>query len=181
MKPSRFTKRTSRRVRAALACGVLLGTGAIGTTALWSTSAATVSGKFTTTALEIKANTVKEHNFAFSGPVYPGYTTTPTVINVQNTGATAFRYSVSVSSSSSLGRSMTLKMTANSTCTGTSIVSAQPIPASPVLFAGNRGPLTAGTGVEALCVQLTMPPSGVPQTVAGTSGTVLFTFDATSA
>ncbi|MGO3328170.1 MAG: hypothetical protein ACTIMF_16480, partial [Gordonia sp. (in: high G+C Gram-positive bacteria)] len=79
MRRPRLAYSLSRRVRAVLACGVLLGTGTIGTTALWSTSAATVSGQFTTAALEIKANGVKEYTFAFSGPVYPGYTTTPAV------------------------------------------------------------------------------------------------------
>ncbi|MCF8589977.1 hypothetical protein [Gordonia liuliyuniae] len=181
MKRPRIAEGTSRRVRAVLACGILLGTGAIGTTALWSTSAATVSGTFTTAALDIRANDEKSYAFDFSGPVYPGYTTAPRVINVQNKGATAFTYRVSVSSGQPVGRGMQLKMTADTACSGTAIVSAHPITENPVVVSAGRGPLSAGTGAEALCVQLTMPASGVSQSVAGTSGTVLLTFDATSA
>lgn len=176
----RITKNVSRRVRAVLACGVLLGTGAIGTTALWSTSAATVSGEFTTTELEITANGTKTVPFNFSGPVYPGYTTTPVVIAVTNAGSRTFKYNVSVSSGQAVGRAMRLTLGGTS-CTGAGTVTDEVISSTPTVVSPGRGALAAGA-TESLCIRLTMPATGVLQSgVAGQSGTVLLTFDAVSA
>ncbi|MDV7100251.1 hypothetical protein R4227_08925 [Gordonia amicalis] len=173
----------SSRLRALLTCGILLTTGAIGTTALWSTTAATTSGTFTTANLEIKANGSVAHTFAFPGALLPG-NTTAYVVNVQNTGSVQFHYDAKVSSSTALGQAMRLRVVVDgtvsgTTCTsGTQIATNLAITGSPVAFATNRGPLAATTGTEALCMQLTLP-STAAGSLAGTSGSVTFTFDAT--
>ncbi|WP_232716113.1 hypothetical protein [Gordonia metallireducens] len=177
----RWSPGASRRVRAMLTCGILLTTSAIGTTALWSTTAATTSGTFTTANLEIKANGSVAHTFAFPGSLVPG-DTTANVVTVQNTGTVAFTYSAKVSSATTLGRAMQLRVVTGGTvsgsvCTGgTQLVTGVPITATATTFA-TRPSLAAATGAEALCMQLTLPTNAAG-TLAGTTGTVTFTFDA---
>ena len=181
----RFTPQRSRRVRALLACGILLGTGAFGTAAFWSTSAATVSGQFTTAHLEIRAEGQEHYTFTFPGTLLPG-DTTAVLLNVQNTGSVPFGYDGKVSSGSTLGTAMTLTARAGGSvsgaaCTGgTVLTTGQAITGTASsFFPAARGPLAAGTGTDPLCLQLTLP-TGAPGVLAGTSGTVTFTFDATS-
>lgn len=178
----------SRRVRALLTCGILLGTSAVGTAALWSTSSATVSGQFSTASLAIQANGSVAHTFTFPGTLLPG-DTTAAVINVQNTGSIPLVYNASVSSSSALGTAMTLTARSGGTlgsgsvsgttvCTGGAQVALNvAITATAAAFSSGRGPLAPATGTESLCVQLTLPTSA-DAALAGTSGTVTFTFDA---
>ncbi|GAC82344.1 hypothetical protein GP2_002_00140 [Gordonia paraffinivorans NBRC 108238] len=182
-----WSPNVSRRVRALLSCGILLTTGTLGTTALWSTTAATTSGTFTTANIELRVNGTDAYTFTFPGSLLPG-STTAAVVNVQNVGSVAIRYNARVSSSDALGQAMQLKVTAGgsvsgSTCTaGTGLVAdGVSITGADAAFATSRGPLAATSGVETLCLQLTLPMSA-PGTLAGNTGkTVKFTFDATAA
>ncbi|GAB85885.1 hypothetical protein RVF83_22565 [Gordonia rubripertincta] len=176
----------SRRLRALLTCGILLTTATIGTTALWTTSAATTSGTFTTANVEIKANGSASYLFAFPGSLLPG-DTTAFVINVQNTGSVSFHYNSKVSSATALGQAMLLKVVAGgsvsgSTCVpganGIQVADNVPITGNPVAFSTGRGPLAATSGSEALCLQLTLPTTAAGN-LAGTGGSVTFTFDTT--
>ncbi|MCZ0913939.1 hypothetical protein O0V02_16200 [Gordonia amicalis] len=175
----------SRRVKALLTCGVLLGTGAIGTTALWSTTAATVSGQFTTATIAIRANSEVAHTFTFPGTLLPG-DTTAYVVDVQNIGGVQFSYTASRSSSSPLAQAMLLSarygLVANVSGTTTSCsggTSVGPIAiGSTMATIASRGPLAAGTGVERWCFQLSLPATA-SSTLAGTTGAVTFTFSAT--
>ncbi|EGD56932.1 hypothetical protein [Gordonia neofelifaecis] len=187
---------TSKRVRALLACGILLGTGAIGTSALWSTTSHTLSGQFTTATIEIRANGSAAATVSFPDTLLPGYTTA-TMVDVKNTGTLAFTYLPSVGSSNtatSVGQWTTLKSTvvaAGTSVTGTStgttcpagiatLVSAQNVTTAKAGFSGVVArPLAIGT-TERLCMQLTLRMD-TPASFAGlaSAGTVTFTFDAT--
>lgn len=172
----------SRRIRALLACGVLLGSGAMGTAALWSTSAQTVSGTFTTAYLKIQANGSSPYTFTFPGALLPG-SSTAFLIQVQNAGSTPFTYVGSVQSASALGQATTLTSrvdgtVSGTTCTGGSGVTGQSVTSLKSSFRSASGVLPAMTGTENVCVQLTLT-AGANASLAGSSGTVLFTFDAT--
>ncbi|MEJ9078034.1 MULTISPECIES: hypothetical protein [Gordonia] len=172
----------SRRVRALLACGLLLGSGAMGTAALWSTSAQTVSGTFTTAYLKIQTNGSTPYSFTFPGSLLPG-SSTAFLIQVQNVGSTPFTYVGSVQSASALGQATTLTSrvggtVSGPTCTGGSGVTGQAVTGTKAAFRSTSGVLPATTGTENVCVQLTLP-LGAVGTLAGSTGTVLFTFDAT--
>lgn len=175
----------SRRFRALLSIGMVIGISVVGTLALWSTTVNTQSGVFTTASINIAANDVKAASFAFSPTgLLPGQSAAQ-VVKVTNTGSTAFSYSAAVQSSSALGQGMTLTVVAGATASngacgaGTSLATGTAIGAGATTFASNRGPLAATSGVENLCLQLTLP-SGAGSNLAGTSGTVLFTFTATA-
>lgn len=202
MRPGWKTAVTSKRVRALLACGVLLGTGAIGTSALWSTTSQTLSGTFTTGVLKIEANGSHTATLTFPGTLLPAYTTAA-MVDVQNVGSVALTYVPSVQATGTsgtpptdVGRWTTLKSTvvaANATVgsasTGTvcpsgsaTLVSAQNVSTAKTEFTGvPPRPLAVGSS-ERLCMQLTLrtdTPAQYAGLNLGSAGSVVFFFDAT--
>ncbi|MGU3292549.1 SipW-dependent-type signal peptide-containing protein [Williamsia sp. M5A3_1d] len=175
----------SRRFRAVLSVGMVLGLGVVGTLALWSSTVTTQSGTFTTATISILADNSKSATFAFSpSGVLPGRSAAK-VITVSNAGSTALQYSAAVSSADVLGRGMTLTVvptstSANGVCgTGTALTTGTAITATPTTFVTGRGPLAATSGAETLCVQVNLPIDA-PATLAGTSGTITLTFTGTA-
>ncbi|GAA1456621.1 hypothetical protein [Williamsia maris] len=175
----------SRRFRALLSIGMVIGISVVGTLALWSTTVNTQSGVFTTATINIQADASKAASFAFSPTaLLPGQSAAK-VVAVTNTGTAAFSYSAAVQSSTALGQGMTLTVVAGATATngvcgtGTSVTTGTAIAAGATTFASNRGPLAATNGVENLCLQLNLPIAAAAG-LAGTSGSVLFTFTATA-
>lgn len=175
----------SRRFRAVLSVGMVLGIGVVGTLALWSSTVTTNSGTFTTATISILADNSKSATIAFApNGLLPGKSAAK-VITVSNAGTTALQYSAAVASSDALGQGMTLTVVPNAAATngvcsaGTALTTGAAITASPVTFVTGRGPLAAATGAENLCVQVTLP-IGAPATVAGTSGTITLTFTGTA-
>ena len=178
----------SRRFRALLSIGMVIGISVVGTLALWSTTVNTQSGVFTTATINIAANDVKAATFNFSPTgLLPGQSAAQ-VVRVTNSGSAAFSYSAAVQSPSTLGQGMTLTAVAGATATngvcgtGTSVTTGTTIGSGATTFASNRGPLAATNGIENLCLQLNLPggPGGAAANLAGISGTVLFTFTATA-
>lgn len=198
MKRPDVRRQTSRRIRALLACGILLGTGAVGTSALWSTTAATESGTFTTATIEILANQTKNATITFDAapPLLPGYTTAA-MIDVKNSGSLNFTYVPSVQGSAgatSVAQYTTLKSVQvgqaagvvpstgrGSTCpAGAAVGSSLNVSTQKVAFAPARS-LNVGNS-ERLCMQLTVrmdAPDSAAGRAGGTAGSVTFTFDAT--
>lgn len=171
----------SRRTRALLSIGMVVGISVVGTLALWSSTVSTRSGVFTTATINILADGSKASTFTFSpSGLLPGKSAAK-VVAVTNTGSAPLTYSAAVSSSTTLGRALTLTVVAGATASngvcgaGTSLTSGSAITATATTFATNRGPLAATNGSENLCVQVTLPLTA-DASLADTSGTVVFTF-----
>ncbi len=171
----------SRRTRALLSIGMVVGISVVGTLALWSSTVSTRSGVFTTATINLLADGSKASTFTFSpSGLLPGQSAAK-VVTVSNTGSTALTYSAAVSSPDALGRAMTLTVVAggavtNGVCgSGTSLTSGTVITATATTFVTNRGPLAATNGSENLCVQVSLPLSA-DASLAGTSGSVALTF-----
>ena len=171
----------SRRTRALLSIGMVVGISVVGTLALWSSTVSTRSGTFTTATITILADGSKASTFTFTpSGLLPGKSAAK-VVTVSNTGSTALTYSAAVSSADALGRAMTLTVVAgaaasNGVCgSGTSVTSGAAITASATTFVTNRGPLAATNGSENLCVQVGLPLTA-DASLAGTSGAVALTF-----
>ncbi|WP_132991796.1 hypothetical protein [Gordonia zhaorongruii] len=183
MSRPRLPGNISRRVSALLTCGVLLGTGAAGTAAYWSTSSTTQSGEFTTASLKITASGSTDYAFPFPASLLPG-DSSAALVNVENVGTVPFDYVGSVHSAHALGRAVTLTVRSGGTvdggtCSGgTPVVANRSITGGKAAFTGSRGPLSAQTGAEALCLQITLPETAAGS-LAGSSGSIQFTFDAT--
>ncbi|MDV7133202.1 hypothetical protein [Williamsia muralis] len=175
----------SRRLRAILSIGMVIGISVVGTMALWSSTVSTQSGVFTTATIDIHIldNGTETASFAFA-PVglLPGQSAAK-VITVSNTGSAAFTYNALVSSANALGQGMTLKVVAgatatNGTCgTGTTLTTSATITSTATAFFTGRGPVAASGGTDALCLQLSLPITALAS-LAGTSGSVVFTFNA---
>lgn len=200
MKLPGFSSGTSRRVRALLACGILLGTGAVGTTALWSTTAATTSGTFKTAGVEIQVGPSggsyqASYAFTFPNNLLPG-STTAAIVQVKNTGGIPFTYSSAVTGANA-GLSTTLvarRATASpvsiaggtysddKTCSGgESMTAGIGVATGSQTFSTTSGTLAAAA-VQDICLQVTLSMS-TPGTYAGltNAGTVTVTFTATAA
>lgn len=171
----------SRRTRAVLSIGMVVGISVVGTLALWSSTVTTRSGQFTTATITILADGTKSSTFAFAPTgLLPGQSAAR-VVAVSNTGSAALTYSAAVSSPDALGRGMTLTVVpgataANGSCgTGTPLTTNSAITGTPTTFVTNRGPLAAVTGAENLCVEVDLPTTA-DGALAGTSGSVVLTF-----
>ncbi|ALG84083.1 hypothetical protein [Gordonia phthalatica] len=167
-------------MRALLASGILLGTGAIGTSALWSTTAATTSQEFTTANVDIRANGEKSLSFSFPEALLPGRSTA-FVIKVQNIGSVPFTYTATVQSPDALGRAVTLSYAtgvapSNGACPGAG--TSTTITGTPTEFRATTSWLSPTTGVDALCLQLSLPTTA-DGALAGQSGSARFIFSAT--
>lgn len=175
----------SRRTRAVLSMGMVIGIAVVGTLALWSSTVSTRSGEFTTATITILADGVKSASFAFApSGILPGQSAAK-VVTVSNTGTAPFRYTASVSSADALGQGVTLTAVAGATASGgtcgpgTVLTTAKSITSTASAFATGRGPVAATSGTDPLCVQLNLPTTA-PASLAGTSGSVLFTFTASA-
>lgn len=176
----------SRKLRALLSVGMLVGVSVVGTLALWSTTVATRSGVFTTATINILANTSKNASLTFApSGILPGQSTA-TLVTVTNTGSTAFQYVAAAGSSTPLGQAMTVTAAAGGTATGgkctggTALVANSAItPTTPTAFITGRGPVAAVTGTDTICVQLNLPLTAQAN-LAGTTGSVVFTFTASA-
>lgn len=171
----------SRRTRAILSIGMVVGISVVGTLALWSSTVSTRSGVFTTATINLLADGSKASTFTFTpSGLLPGKSAAK-VVAVSNTGTTALTYAAAVSSPDALGRAMTLTVVAGATASnglcgaGTSLTSGTAITSTPTTFVSNRGPLAATNGSENLCVQITLPLTA-DASLAGTSGSVALTF-----
>lgn len=175
----------SRRLRAVLSIGMVIGIGVVGTLALWSSTVNTRSGVFTTATINVLADGVKSGSFTFApSGILPGQSAAK-VVTVSNTGSASFTYTASASSGNALGQGVTLTAVAGATTSsgicgpGTTLTTAKAITATPTAFATGRGPVAPTSGTDTLCFQLNLPLTA-PANLAGTSGSVLFTFNATA-
>lgn len=190
----RFIK--SARLRALMSLGMVLGLGAMGTLAVWSTSATATSGEFVTGSVDIKldgndglqADTYKI-NFPVT-PLLPGQSTAK-LIPVQNRGTLPFNYGVTVVGSGALPAALSLSARSDATvnvgatsltCTGgTAQNTVSPVPTSnaTALVPNNSiGPLPANTGNTNLCVQVNLL-SAAANNLQGVSTTLTLVFTAT--
>ncbi|MBY3989814.1 hypothetical protein HQO84_10920 [Rhodococcus fascians] len=199
--PVSFSRRTfqlmgSARLRALLSLGMVLGLGAVGTLAVWSTSATATSGEFVTGSVDIRLDgdeglVSKMYPFTFPvQPLLPGQSTA-TVVAVQNRGSLAFRYGVSVVGSGSLSSVLSLSampsgsVSSNGTsrtCTGGTAQTAVVPSASSQVMVPNAsvGPVAATTGNTDLCIQATLSP-GAATNFQGTQANLTLLFTATGA
>lgn len=175
----------SRRLRAVLSIGTVIGIGVVGTMALWSSSVNTRSGEFTTATINILADGVKGASFSFApAGILPGQSAAK-VVTISNSGTAAFTYSAAVSSADPLGQGVTLTAVAGATvsggtCTGGAVLTtAKSITGTASAFTTGRGPVAANSGTDVLCFQLNLPIDASVN-LAGTQGSVLFTFTASA-
>jgi predicted ribosomally synthesized peptide with SipW-like signal peptide len=181
----------SARVRALLSLGMVLGLGAVGTLAAWSTATTTNSGVFTTGTVDLQLN-------GNNGPVSVGFNSPLTVLPgkslaaillVQNKSNLDFKYTIDAAGgagtlTSSLrmtviaGNDTAVSNNACSTSSNTTVV-ANSIALGASTRIASRGSLAANTGVEKLCIQFTLP-TGVDNAVQGTVGNAQLVFTASS-
>ncbi|MGB3302540.1 hypothetical protein [Gordonia sp. (in: high G+C Gram-positive bacteria)] len=189
MKLPNISAGMSRRVRALLACGILLGTGAVGTAALWSTTAATTSGQFTTAGVEIMVGPSggphqASYNFTFPGNLLPG-STTAQIVQVKNTGGIPFTFT-SAATQSGVGAFTTLtarRSTTSAVNIGTGPYGEPACGTGGVVMAMGTavGPIAAG-GVQDICLGIRLNDN-TPGSYANSAaaGTLTVTFTATAA
>lgn len=198
--PSRLrTSLGSARVRAVLALGMVLGTGAVGTMAAWTDTATATSGAFSTGSIDLQLNSVQGNPTAYAFTALTKANMTPgqsiaAMLPVQNKGSVAFNYLATVTSTTStlaphmrgstyLGGTATNNATTNvGTCSGTLLKG----PVALVSGGTSTGniidsrPMVATTGVENICFLVAVDVAA-PTTVQGTTVTATFNFTATSA
>ncbi|MGU3435799.1 SipW-dependent-type signal peptide-containing protein [Actinomycetes bacterium M1A6_2h] len=180
----------SARVRALLSLGMVLGLGAVGTLAAWSTATTTASGVFTTGTIDIQLNgnqgATSTTPFVFSptASVVPE-ASVAVVLPVQNKGSVAFTYTTSVVGENTAGKAYQLTAlyggatSDGKTCTGGTATSPPTVSLlNSVSIGGSRG-LAPASNPDNICLQFTLPitTTGV---ATGDVGNVLFTFLATS-
>lgn len=199
MKLFGLTTATTRRVRALLACGIVFGTGAVGTTALWETTATTMSGEFTTAAVSIKvgdpSGTLFEDPYAFSfpGSLLPGYATAR-IIRIKNDGLIPFTYTSTVVGANAGANTALVARRAGASAVGTttnafgdtlctsggdSMTIGVAVTTAPTVFGGASGALAAG-GTQDVCIQLTLNMNTPAAYASRSDGTATFTFTATA-
>lgn len=186
----------SARVRALLSLGMVLGLGAVGTLAVWSTSATATSGEFVTGSVDIRLDgneglVSSPYTFTFPvQPLLPGQSTAA-VIAVQNRGSLPFRYGVSVVGSGSLSSALSVSAMpsgtvstngSSRTCTdGTAQTAVVPSASSQVMIPNaSIGPIGATTGNANLCIQVTLS-SGATTNLQNTQASLTLLFTATGA
>lgn len=178
------------RTRALLSAGVLLGAGAVATSAYWH-NAATVEGvSVQSGAIHVDLatnNRVKPETYVWSdlsGSIPAAGGSVAKVIRVRNnsTGRLTFSYDVSASATGALGAALKVTVrkggtVSGSTCTGGTAVGAANATLNGFSASGGSLAATAGTPYHDLCVQVTLPAgSGVG---GFQSSNVAFTFAAT--
>ncbi len=181
-----FNVLSSTRVRALLSLGMVLGLGAVGTLAAWSSTVVATSGQFTTGTVDITINNSNDPVTYASAPLtglFPGSITSG-AFTVRNVGSTYFSYSVAVTGTG-LGAffDVTVRKDGSVTapCTdGTAVTpSLAPLPAN-LQIAPVAAPLAATSGVQVLCVSLRLSPDA-PASAQSSTGNVSLLFTATGA
>ncbi len=180
----------SRRLRAVLSLGCILGLGVVGTSAAWSDEATAVSGTFSTGSVDIQLNNSQGNPTAYAfttlnmSSMKPGQSKAAT-LPVQNKGTLPFNYSMSTSASGALAPYLTVAIypggsASNSgnigSCTG-SALSGHPAALSSVTVP-SRGPLAATSGSETLCFLVALSATA-PTSVQSATASATFTFTAT--
>jgi predicted ribosomally synthesized peptide with SipW-like signal peptide len=187
---ARNHSRRTGRARAVMAMGVVLGLGAIATTALWTDSATVAGTTISTGTLDLKVDgqdSVTGYTSLNITNMVPG-ASVAAVLTIANAGNVPFTYLASSAATNTpvakdLAGALQLKVTGATSITG----------ASPTATCGgttlagtgaalNTGlvttarPLSAGTN-EKICVQITLP-STAANALQGASTAVTLQFDA---
>lgn len=176
------------RTRALLAAGLLVGTGAVATSAYWTSKKSVTGVSFTTGAMHIDLAgdfRVKPESYAWTALNLTGMTpgsTAAAVLPVSNnsTGTATFSYRVQGAATNALGGVLQVTVlrggsVSGSTCTGGTAVGS----ANATLngFDQPAGATLAPGASANICVQVKLPTgTGVS---AGSTSTVTFTFPAT--
>ncbi|MCW2856063.1 MAG: hypothetical protein JWR52_1678 [Marmoricola sp.] len=198
-----FSHLKSVRLRAVLSLGVVLGLGATGTFAFWTSSVAVTGTTFTAGSLSMQVdNTSGYSNVAGTlsmSNMAPGATSAQ-ILTIKNSGSVPLKWTLTqqlsgtnaASFSTAGSLSVTVKTGASiagsgnaATCSGGTVVGAATTlttTASPVV--ATRQPTTAGSGVGAggtvpLCFQVTFDPAA-PTSLEGLTAQDTFTFTGTS-
>ena len=185
----------SARVRALLALGMVLGTGAVGTMAAWTDTATATSGAFSTGTIDLQLNGNQGNPTAYAFTALTKANMSPgqsiaAMLPVQNKGSVAFTYTANTTSTTST-LAPYLKVSTYSggtaanasnvgTCSGTSIIANTSLVngGTSANIIGTRS-LPATSGVDDICFLVTLD-AAAPSTVQGTTVTVTFNFTATS-
>ncbi|MET1060113.1 MAG: SipW-dependent-type signal peptide-containing protein [Nocardioides sp.] len=184
----------SRRARALLSLGVVLGLGSVTTLAYWTDSAALTGGTFKSGTIDLKLDSVDNNPSSFStgfamNNMAPGQSKA-VVVPVQNTGNVAFTYVASGISNNiapnpgTLASLLDFKVvplgtvsgsSPTQTCTGTGTFSGSLASSTSVVTTART--LAPGAS-ENVCIQATLPAG----TTTGQNNTAnaVFTFTATS-
>ncbi|GAB4004775.1 SipW-dependent-type signal peptide-containing protein [Nocardioides ultimimeridianus] len=165
------------RTRALLATGLLLGTGAVATSAYWTTKKTVTGTSFTTGTMHIVLGST---SLNLSGMTAGSSAASLFPVSNTSTGAVAFSYRIKASATNTLGSALTTTVrvggsVSGSTCTGGTLVGS----AGAALNGFNQpaGADLAQGGAANVCIQVTLPSTA---TVApGSTSTVTFTFPAT--
>lgn len=181
----------SARARALMSIGIVLGLGAVGTLAAWSDTSTATSGIFTTGTLDIKLGEPfpGSDNVTLAtlgnAAIVPG-TTVSSPLKINNNGSVPFSYKIEVvASNAALGGLLDSSIYAAATCTVSPASTVEKLTPSkffqqttPTPGDLTRGPIAVGAS-DQLCISVTMPSSVAAPSVPA-SGTVSFTFRATS-
>ena len=182
----------SARVRAALSLGVVLAVGATGTFAYWTDAVPITGATFTAGTIDLKVNnadTVSGYTSLNLATMVPGNSMAGT-LTIKNSGTAPLKYTATSSSTPvALSGAMTVKVTGDTsatgsspsmTCAGTALAGSATalggLTDTPLLGTGRQ--LAAG-GSETICIQVTLP-STASSTLQGASSAVTFTFSGTS-
>jgi predicted ribosomally synthesized peptide with SipW-like signal peptide len=186
----------SARTRAALSLGVVLALGATGTFALWTDSATIGGTTFTAGTIDLQVDSVTYATLNLATMV-PGNSVAGTLV-IKNNGDVPLKYTAAVAASNldnkNLSGSLTVKVTADTTTTGTApavrcagaplansgtSVNGSLIPTGRQLAPRGTEPQPAPGSTETICVQVTLDPSA-PSSLQGAKTDVTFTFTGTS-
>jgi predicted ribosomally synthesized peptide with SipW-like signal peptide len=182
----------STRVLAALSLGAVLTLGVSGTYALWSDSVPVSGVTISSGVLDLKVNTLDAvpayTDLNLTGMV-PGNTVAG-ILTVRNAGTIPLTYYTTASASNAdakgLGAALVVKVTADSTVTGTAparTCAGTALATTGTTFAGNlvgapatQRALAVGAS-ETLCIQATLPTTAA-STLQGASTNIALTFTA---
>jgi predicted ribosomally synthesized peptide with SipW-like signal peptide len=181
----------SPRVRAALALGVVLSAGTLGTRASWTDAVTVVGASFSTGTIDLKVNNADANadftSIGLTGMV-PG-STTAGVLTVKNSGTADLKFTATTASTNADGKNLAgalvVKVTADSavtgsglarTCAGTALAGTGTALTGSLVSTGRV--LAAGAS-EKLCVQVTLPANAA-SALQGATTTATLTFSGTS-
>ena len=172
------------RARAVLAMGMVLGLGAVGTSAKWSQTVTAQTGLFTSASVDLRINgATPAYAFAAVNNVFPG-TGRSGMIALQNQGGTDLKYLMDVrvaglttadltsgyerGDATALGQNLTVDVFAGGTSNGVTCTgyTSQLVTQAPLTVGGDRPLLTTYRNVDtattdSLCVRVSLA-SGAP-------------------
>lgn len=180
-------RRFHTTVRVLLSAGLVLGMGSAGTFAFW-TDEVTVTGiTITAGTIDLQVNdldTVTGYTSLNITNMVPG-NSVAAVLTVKNAGTASLKYTATSTASNSLGSALTLKVTGNSSVTGSSpsaTCAGSALSGTGTSLNGSMigtGRLLTASQSEPICVQLTLP-SDAASSLQGTSTSVSLAFTGTS-